>query len=82
MMQMPYFYEISKRGLVSRTKGSGWPESRDGLALFTEMPKRVLLRNRASAKSYSRNLASIEKRAGMAVLRFYSISLYHLPSPT
>ncbi len=45
MMQMPYFYEISKRGLVSRTKGSGWPESRDGLALFTEMPKRVLLGN-------------------------------------
>src|SRR5215208_2880873 len=30
MMQMHYFYEMSKSGLVSRTKGSGWPESRDG----------------------------------------------------
>src|SRR5215213_10340065 len=42
MMQMHYFYEISKSGLVSRTKGSGWPESRGGLALFTELPGRVL----------------------------------------
>jgi hypothetical protein len=41
MMQMHYFYEISKSGLVSCTKDSGWPESRDGLPLFTEMPGRV-----------------------------------------
>jgi hypothetical protein len=45
MMKMHYFYEISKSGVVSRTKGSGWPESRDGLALFTELPRRVLLGN-------------------------------------
>ena len=50
MMQMHYFYEISKSGLVSRTKGSGWPESRDGLALFTEMPRRVLLGNSGDIK--------------------------------
>ena len=30
MMQMHYFYEISESGLVSRTKGSGWPESGAG----------------------------------------------------
>jgi hypothetical protein len=54
MMQMHYFYEISESGLVSRTKGSGWPESRGGLALFTEMPRRVLLGKWASAKYRSR----------------------------
>jgi len=59
MMQMHYFYEISESGLVSRTKGSGWPESRDGLALFTEMPRRVLLGNsEASGVGCSRKLES------------------------
>ena len=42
MMQMHYFYEISESGLVSRTKGSGWPESRGGLPLFTENPRRLI----------------------------------------
>jgi hypothetical protein len=38
--------------------------------------RRVLLGNRASAKSYSRNLASIEKRAGIAVLSGLIPSLF------
>ena len=63
MMQMHYFYEISESGLVSRTKGSGWPESRGGLALFTENPRRVLLGNRASAKYRSRKHRQEEGQA-------------------
>ncbi len=52
------------------------------LVTAKQPPAKGVLGSWASAKSYSRNLASIEKRAGMAVLRSYSISLYHLPSPT
>ena len=50
-------------------------------SLFTKNPRRSFSENGASAKYYSRKLSRYEKRAGMAVLRSYSISLYHLPSP-
>jgi len=70
MMQMHYFYEISKSGSVSRTKGSGWPESRDGLPLFTENPRRVLLGNPVSSIFYySETGLTLRAKVGRQLLK-------------